>query len=79
MSSRVEEILNDHYTLADAALAADVSPVTIWRWLKAGRLQGHRIGREVLIEKAPVEALRRSAKRMKGEDSGGAARGEHGR
>ena len=60
MSNRVEEILHDYYTLADAALAAEVSPVTIWRWLKAGRLQDHRVGREVLIEKASVEALRRS-------------------
>ena len=64
-ASAAHSILENYYTLGDAATAANVSPVTIWRWLKAGRLQGHRIGREVLIEKAAVEPLRRNKARAK--------------
>ncbi len=58
MSTLISEVQSSFYTHKEAAAALGVTKVTLWRWLKAGRLQGHRIGREVLIEKAAVEEVR---------------------
>jgi len=58
MSSALEQILGDFYTLGDAAKMIGVSRVTLWRWIKSGRLKVVRVGREVLIEKRLVEARR---------------------
>lgn len=60
MSSRlIEEIENNYLTKGNAAKALHISEVTLWRWIKSGKVQAYRIGREVLIEKAEVEKLRR--------------------
>ena len=55
----VEEVRSHFYTFAEAAQVLAVSKVTLWRWAKAGRVEGHHLGREVLFEREAVEALRR--------------------
>ena len=55
----LREIEDTYYTLGQAAQVTQHSPVTIWRWIKAGKIEAHRIGREVLIEKRLVDALRK--------------------
>jgi excisionase family DNA binding protein len=55
----IEQIEEDYYTLGQAAKASQYNAVTLWRWIRDGKLEAHRIGREVLIEKRLVDALRK--------------------
>ena len=59
MSTLIVELLHHLVTLSDAAQDIGVSKVTLWRWERQGKLTTYRIEREVLIEKAEVERLRR--------------------
>ncbi len=43
------------YTYAEAANALGVSKVTLWRWIKQGKIKTIRVGREVLVEKSLIE------------------------
>lgn len=44
-------MISDHYvTKAEAARKLGVNRLTIWRWIKAGRLPAEKVGREVLIK-----------------------------
>ena len=52
------EILEFFYTQGEAAKVLGVTPVTVWRWIKEGRLDIQRVGREVLIPKWEVELLK---------------------
>lgn len=52
-------LLHDFYLMGDAARALGVSRITLWRWIKADKLQTYRIGREVLIEREVVDRLRK--------------------
>ena len=53
---------DDLLTKAEAAKLLRVSPVTISRWLKQGRLPAYRLGpRAVRIRRADVQALLRPA------------------
>ena len=54
----IEEVRERFYTFGEAAQALGVSKMTLWRWVKAGRVQTERLGREVLIERAVVDAMR---------------------
>ncbi|MCI0441358.1 MAG: helix-turn-helix domain-containing protein [Chloroflexi bacterium] len=61
MSSKlIARVKAEYYTLGEAAQCLHVSSVTIWRWIKDGRLKAERIGREVLVQKNAVHALRKS-------------------
>jgi len=57
--SLIRRIKEDCYTLTDAASELGVAGVTVWRWVRDGKLKAHRIGRTVLIEKSEIERLRR--------------------
>ena len=48
------------YTLGEAAKVLAVNPVTVWRWINSGKMESYQIGREVLIEKAIVDEIRRA-------------------
>ena len=60
MSTLVSQVLRDYYTYAEAAQVIGITKVTLWRWIKAGKIPIHRLGREVLIEKKVVDRLRKS-------------------
>lgn len=48
----------DYYTVAEAAAVLDVSPSTVLRWIKAGRLPAQRVGPKTLrIRKQDVESM----------------------
>lgn len=50
------------FTEGQAAEELSVNRLTIWRWIKAGRFNIQRIGREVLIPKWEVELIRKERK-----------------
>lgn len=52
------KIIDFFYTEDQAAKQLNVNRITIWRWIKKGRFNIQRVGREVLIPKWEVELLR---------------------
>lgn len=59
----VQQVRQEFYLLHEAATVLGVSSVTIWRWIKTGKLEAHRIGREVLLDKHVVDVQRKYARR----------------
>lgn len=57
-STLIEKIKTEYYPLDDAAKELQHSPVTLWRWIKSGRLKAEYLGRNVFIPKSEVERLR---------------------
>jgi excisionase family DNA binding protein len=55
----IEQVEATYYTYAQAAKKLGICKMTLWHWIKAGKLQTYRIGREVLLEKKAVEALKK--------------------
>ena len=51
--------------LHEAQRELGVSRMTLWRWERQGKLTTYRIGREVLIEKAEVERVKRERRECK--------------
>ena len=52
--------LKDKYTtISEAAKEMGVTRQTISRWIKEGKLDGEKIGREILIEKEKLAIIRR--------------------
>lgn len=46
------------YTITEAALFLDVSPVTVWRWIETRRLPAYRVGpRRIRIRKEDLMAV----------------------
>ncbi len=60
-SALIQAIEKRYYTLGQAAQELHHSRQTLWRWAKTGQLQVYHIGREVLIEKAVIDALRKGS------------------
>ena len=52
------EIVDFFYTEGQVARKLGVSRITIWRWIKEGRFNVQRVGREVLIPKWEVDLLK---------------------
>ena len=52
------------YTVRETATYAQVSAKTVRRWLNAGVLPFHRLGRNIRIAEADLLASRRAAARM---------------
>jgi excisionase family DNA binding protein len=49
---------SDYYTVTQAAKVLEVSPSTIWRWIKAGKLPAYRVGeRAIRIKKADLPSI----------------------
>jgi excisionase family DNA binding protein len=47
-----------YYTVAEAAGVLDVSPSTVWRWIKAKKLPAYRVGeRAIRIRKDDLAAI----------------------
>lgn len=59
MSSLIERVKEKYWTAGEAAKIVGVNYVTMWRWIRKGNLKAERLGREVLVEKQTVEALKR--------------------
>jgi excisionase family DNA binding protein len=49
---------SDYYTVTQAAKVLEVSPSTIWRWIKVGKLPAYRVGeRTIRIKKADLPSI----------------------
>lgn len=55
----IEQIQKSYYTYGQAAEALGIGKMTLWRWIKLGKIEGEKLGREVLFEKSEVERLKR--------------------
>ena len=54
-------MLTDIYvTKAQAAAILNVDSLTIWRWVKDGKLNAEKVGREVLIRREDLSTVTRS-------------------
>ena len=53
------QILDYFYTENQAAKLLGVNRVTIWRWIKAGKLNIQRVGGVVLIPKEEIDSLQK--------------------
>ena len=51
------KIAEQFYTLAEAVNRLGVERHTVWRWIKAGRMDSQKVGGGVFIEKGIVERL----------------------
>jgi excisionase family DNA binding protein len=54
---------DEYLSTRGAAAFADVAPGTIRRWIREGRLAGHRAGRVVRVKRADLERLLREGGR----------------
>ena len=52
------QILDYFYTENKVAELLGVNRITIWRWIKSGKFNIQRVGREVLIPKWEVDLLK---------------------
>lgn len=53
-------ILDSYCTRREAAQILGVSTLTIWRWLRSGKLSAEKVGREVLIKRVDLSSTTRS-------------------
>lgn len=51
------QIVYYFYTEQQAAKLLGVNRITIWRWIRNGKLNTQQVGREVLIPKWEIELL----------------------
>ena len=58
LSEILAEILDGYLLLHQVAEELGVSRMTLWRWVKLGRLPVYRIGREVLVAKHVVAEIK---------------------
>ncbi len=58
-------LVDEYATKAEAARLLGVDRLTIYRWIKSGKLKAERIGREVLIRRSDLSRMstRKRAKR----------------
>ena len=59
------EIVDFFYTEDQAAKQLNVNRITIWRWIKEGKFNIQRVGREVLIPKWEIELLKTTTTRKR--------------
>lgn len=51
------QITDYFYTAQQAATVLNINRITIWRWMKSGKLTFQRVGNEVLIPKWEVDLI----------------------
>jgi excisionase family DNA binding protein len=54
------KILDYFYTESQAAKQLGLNRITIWRWIKAGKLNTQKIGGVVFIPKEQIDSLRKA-------------------
>ena len=47
----IQEVRRQFYTFPEAVLAFGISRITLWRWIRDGKVEVETIGRETLIRK----------------------------
>lgn len=47
----------EYLTTGEAASLLSVSPITIRRWVKSGRLEGRRVGHFTVVLRGDIEAI----------------------
>lgn len=51
------QITDYFYTAQQAATVLNINRITIWRWMKSGKVTFQQVGREVLIPKWEVDLI----------------------
>ena len=64
LAQRAAVAANDEYLSPEqAASVARVSPATVRRWVREGKLPGHHAGRRVRVKRSELESLMREGPR----------------
>ena len=58
-------IAEHFYTSGQAASVLDVARVTVWRWVKEGKFDVQKIGKEALIPKWQVDLIKKRKEETK--------------
>ena len=53
-------ITENYVTKAEAATLLNVNRLTIWRWVRDGKLQAEKVGRELLIRRDDLTTMTKS-------------------
>ncbi|TRZ93079.1 MAG: DNA-binding protein [Dehalococcoidia bacterium] len=59
------QIADFFHTENQAAKQLNVNRITIWRWIKTGKFDIQRVGREVLVPKWEVEMIKTRHRKRK--------------
>jgi len=57
-TKKLKKELENYYTQAEAAQAIGKTRETLWKWAKEGKIPVVRVGREVLIRKDDLFAIK---------------------
>ena len=47
----------EYFTIEEVALMLKVVYMTIYRWIKSGKLKAFRVGKKYMVKKTDIEAL----------------------
>ena len=55
----IAQVRQEYYRFTEVCQVLGISKMTLWRWVKAGKIKAYPIGQEVLFEKKVIDALRK--------------------
>ena len=67
-SQATPQARDEYLSTRNAANLAQVATGTIRRWIREGRIEGHKAGRVVRVKRAEIETLLRSGSRPQAND-----------
>jgi excisionase family DNA binding protein len=56
------KIVDYFYTAQQATKVLGINRITIWRWMKSGKITFQQVGREVLIPKWEIDLIKTKRK-----------------
>lgn len=63
-SSPVDQVNAEYFTYAEAVSELGISKMSLWRWIRRGKVEVEKLGREVFILKSQVAMLKAERNRQ---------------
>ena len=64
MSTQLRASLEGYYTQREVSTVTGLSRQGIWKWVRDGKIEAERVGREVLIRKVDVQRVMAQRERI---------------